>query len=136
MTRRVDYFTVERRIAKRYVTDTVIDIWIPRKGILGRARSAEFPVADLSMFGASVVASASDKIAKGQVVEVSLSGTKTTAIVRSERPANEGVDMFRYGLEFIKPSDDFLEEVRGITESCRRMAGENLGQEQMWLRSS
>lgn len=131
----VDTTKVERRIAKRYVTDTVVEIWIPRKGVLGRARTAEVPVADLSMFGASVYASKSEKIARGQVVEVAIGNEKSTAIVRSERESGDSKKLSRYGLEFIKPSDAFLNEVRMITESCRRMVGEDISHESMWLRS-
>lgn len=136
MVGRTDDNTVERRIARRYVTDSVIEIWIPRKGVLGRARTAELPVADLSMFGASVFANKSDKLARGQVLGVSLGPAKATAIVRSEKPSDDGDARLRYGLEFINPTDDFLAEVRLITETCRRIAGENVGQEQLWLRSS
>lgn len=120
------------------MTDTVIEIWIPRKGVLGRARSAELPVADMSMFGASVYAAKNEKIAKGQVVEVAIGDAKTAAIVRSERPGSESRNVLRYGLEFIKPSEEFLDQVRMITESCRRIVGEdtNKDQEQLWLRSS
>jgi hypothetical protein len=117
------------------MTDTVVEIWIPRKGVLGRATTAEVPVADLSMFGASVYASKSDKLARGQVVEVSIGYEKTTAIVRSEKPG-ESKRLGRYGLEFIKPTDEFLSEVRLITETCRRMVGEDVSEEQLWLRSS
>lgn len=127
---------MERRIARRYVTDTVIEIWIPRKGVLGRAKTAEVPVADMSMFGASVYANKSDKLARGQVVEVFIGHEKTAAIVRSEKPGGESKKLARYGLEFIKPSDEFLSEVRLITETCRRMVGEDVSGEQLWLRSS
>lgn len=126
---------MERRIARRYMTDTVIEIWIPRKGVLGRAHSCELPVADMSMFGSSVYAPKSEKIAKGQVIEVSIGMARTTAVVRSERPVEGSKKLLRYGLEFIKPSDEFLAEVRLITESSRRMSGEEIGQEQLWLRS-
>lgn len=87
------------------------------------------------MFGASVYAAKSDKLARGQVVEVLIGGYKTTAIVRSEKPGGEK-KLARYGLEFIKPSEEFLAEVRVITETCRRMVGEDVGEEQVWLRSS
>ncbi len=113
----------------------MVEIWIPRKGVLGRAKTAEVPVADMSMFGASVYAAKSDKLARGQVVEVSIDGEKTTAIVRSEKPG-ETKRLARFGLEFIKPSDEFLAQVRLITENCRRMVGEDVGEEQVWLRSS
>lgn len=126
---------MERRIARRYVTDTVIEIWIPRKGVLGRARTAEVPVADMSMFGASVYANKSDKIARGQVVEVAIGRYKTTAIVRSEKPSGDAKTLLRYGLEFIQPTPEFLAEVRLITETCRRMVGEDVNEEQLWLRS-
>lgn len=132
----VDICLVERRIARRYITDTVIEIWIPRKGVLGRAKTAEVPVADMSMFGASVYANKSDKLARGQVVEVFIGHEKTTAIVRSEKPGGDSKRLARYGLEFIKPTDEFLSEVRLITETCRRMVGEDVGHEQLWLRSS
>ncbi len=132
----VDIDVVERRIARRYVTDTVIEIWIPRKGVLGRAKTAEVPVADMSMFGASVYANKSDKLARGQVVEVSIGHEKTTAIVRSEKPGGDSKRLARYGLEFIKPTEAFLAEVRLITETCRRIVGEDVGEEQLWLRSS
>ena len=118
------------------MTDSIIEIWRPRKGVLGRARTAELPVADLSMFGASVFANKSDRIARGQVLGVSLGPTKATAIVRSEQPSGDGDGRLRYGLEFINPTDDFLAEVGLITETCRRIAGEHAGQEQLWLRTS
>lgn len=117
------------------MTDTVVEIWIPRQGVLGRARTAEVPVADLSMFGASVYANKSDKLARGQVVEVAIGSEQTTAIVRSEKPGGELKSLRRYGLEFIQPTEAFLSEVRVITETCRRMVGEDIGHEQLWLRS-
>ena len=104
-------------------------------GVLGRAKTAEVPVADMSMFGASVYANKSDKLARGQVVEVLIGNEKTAAIVRSEKPGGS-TRLGRYGLEFIKPTEQFLAEVRLITETCRRMVGEDVGEEQMWLRSS
>lgn len=88
------------------------------------------------MFGASVYANKSDKIARGQVVEVSIGREKTTAIIRSEKPSEDSKRLARYGIEFIKPSKGFLSEVRLITETCRRMVGEDVRQEQLWLRSS
>lgn len=88
------------------------------------------------MFGSSVFANKSDRLARGQVVEVRLGPSKTTAIVRSEHSSGDGDGRLRYGLEFINPTDEFLSEVRLITETCRRIAGEDVGQEQLWLRSS
>lgn len=132
----VDIDYVERRISRRYVTDTVIEIWIPRKGVLGRAKGFEVPVADMSMFGSSVYANKGTKLAKGQVIEITIAGQKTAAIVRSERSTeDEGFDL-RFGLEFIKPTEAFLSEVRLITEACRRSVGEDIRDEQLWLRSS
>lgn len=132
----VDIDDVERRISRRYVTDTVIEIWIPRKGVLGRAKGFEVPVADMSMFGSSVYANKGTKLAKGQVIEITIAGQKTAAIVRSERSTeDEGFDL-RFGLEFIKPTEAFLSEVRLITEACRRSVGEDIRDEQLWLRSS
>ena len=116
---------MDRRIARRYITETVVEIWIPRQGVLGRARTAEVPVSDLSMFGASVYANRSDKLARGQVVEVALGPEKTTAIVRSEQQVGDKT-LRRYGLEFIKPTDAFLSEVRLITETCERLVGDDV----------
>lgn len=103
--------------------------------MLGRVKAVELPVADMSMFGASVFAEKSEKLAKGQVVEVAIGGQKTTAIIRSERPTDNPVQ-FRYGIEFIKPTEAFLSEVRLITEASRRSQGEAINGEQLWLRSS
>ena len=118
------------------MTDTVVEIWIPRQGALGRARTAEVPVADMSMFGASVYANRSDKLARGQVVEVAIGPEKTAAIVRSEKPGGDNKALRRYGLEFIKPTAAFLSEVRMITDTGRRMVGADAGHEPLWLRSS
>lgn len=126
---------MERRIARRYVTDMVISIWIPGQGSLGRAKTAEVPVADLSMFGASVFAKKSDRLGRGKVVQVTINDETTTAIVRSERKDEES-KRTRYGLEFIQPSDEFLEQVTLITEQVRRTLGEEVLEEQLWLRSS
>ena len=126
---------MERRIARRYLTDSEIEIWVAKKGVLGRVRKLELPVADLSMFGASVYAPVGDKLAKGQVVEVSIAGETTAAIIRSERPGDNGGDELRYGIEFIKPTDQFLAEVRKITEAYRQAQGETVTPEQLWLRS-
>ena len=89
----------------------------------------------MSIFGASVYAKKSDRLGRGQVVEVRLGNHKTTAIVRSEQ-SGDGDGQKRYGLEFVSPTEAFLTEVRLITEACRRIAGEEVGQEQLWLRSS
>ncbi len=125
---------MERRIARRYVTDAEIEIWIPRAGILGRARSAEFPAADMSMFGTSVYAGTNDGLKRGQVVEITIGSESTTAIIRSEE-ATDTKKRSRYGIEFIKPSEEFLDEVRIITNEARRLMGETVGQENLWLRS-
>ena len=90
----------------------------------------------MSMFGASVYANKSDKLARGQVVEVALGPEKTTAIVRSEKPGSDNKTLCRYGLEFIKPTDAFLSEVRLITETSQRLVGDDVRREQLWLRTS
>ena len=127
---------MERRIARRYIADSELEIWVSRKGALGRVRRVELPVADLSMFGASVFAEKGAKLAQGQVVEVSIGGASTTAIIRSERTEGAGDGEFRYGLEFVKPSDAFLGEVRLLTEAYRRSQGESVTGEELWLRTS
>lgn len=126
---------MERRIARRYVTDISINIWIPGQGTLGRAKTAEVPVADLSMFGASVVAKKSDRLGRGKVVQVTINDETTSAIVRSEQPAEDS-KRIRYGLEFVQPSDEFLEHVNSITDDAKRNLGEDVLEEQLWLRSS
>lgn len=126
---------MERRIARRYLTDSEIEVWVARKGVLGRVRKLELPAADLSMFGASVYAGPASKLAKGQVIEVVIAGEKTAAIIRSERPGEAGGNERRYGIEFIKPTDEFLAHVRSITELCRHEQGEQVTSEQIWLRS-
>lgn len=126
---------MERRIARRYVTDIVINIWIPARGALGRAKTAEVPVADLSMFGASVYAKKSDNLARGKVVQVAINDETTTAIVRSEN-RNQETKRTRYGLEFIQPPEAFIDQIRELTESARRVSGEDVREEQLWLRSS
>lgn len=113
----------------------VLSVWIPRQGSLGRAKTAEVPVADLSMFGASVLAKKSDRLARGKVVQVTIDDQTTTAIVRSEIP-NENSKQSRYGLEFIQPTDEFLDRIRHVTETARRIQGEDIREEQLWLRSS
>ena len=42
---------MERRIARRFSTDSILEIWVPKKGILGRSKTAELPARDLSVFG-------------------------------------------------------------------------------------
>jgi hypothetical protein len=126
---------VERRIARRYATDTVLDIWIPRKGMLGRAKTAELPAADLSVFGASVVVSKSDGVQKGQVVKVTLNGHSTSAIVRNELPIPEETKRHRCGLEFVKPSEEFIAEVTQLINRARKLVGESTSEE-LWLRSA
>ena len=111
-----------------------ISIRIPAQGTLGRAKTAEVPVADLSLFGAAVHAKKSDKLARGKVVQVTVNDETTTAIVRSER-MDEGEQNTRYGLEFIQPSENFLEQVSLITESSREDQGEAVREEQLWLRT-
>ena len=135
MAKRADIQNVERRIARRYLTDSDVEIWVAKKGVLGRLRALELPVADLSMFGASVYADLSEKLSKGQVVEVAIGGEKTAAIIRSERPGEHGGEQRRYGIEFIKPTDAFLSAVRNITETYRHDQGEAVSSEQLWLRS-
>ena len=112
-----------------------ISIWIPASGTLGLAKTAEVPVADVSLFGAAVHAKKSDKLARGKVVQVTINDETTTAIVRSERKTNDAKST-RYGLEFIQPSENFLEQVRIITESSRQEGGEEVREEKLWLRTS
>ncbi len=113
----------------------VIKIMVPRQGSLGLAKTAELPVADLSMFGASVYAKRADKLARGKVVQVTINDEHTTAIIRSEIK-NDDSKRTRYGLEFIQPSDEFLDQIRSVTETARRIQGEDIREEQLWLRSS
>ena len=94
----------------------VISLWIPAQGSLGRAKTAELPVKDLSMFGASVHAKKSDKLGRGKVVQVTINDETTTAIVRSEHEG-DGDKLMRYGLEFIQPSEEFLDQIREVTET-------------------
>lgn len=113
----------------------VINVWIPSQGTLGRAKTTEVPVADLSMFGASVFAKKSDRLARGKVVQVTIDDQTTTAIVRSEIKSDES-KLTRYGLEFIQPTEEFLDRIRTVTETARRIQGEDIREEQLWLRSS
>lgn len=112
-----------------------LSIWIPASGRLGRAKTAEVPVADLSLFGASVHAKKSDKLARGKVVQVTVNDETTTAIVRSERESSDPKTT-RYGLEFIQPSEKFLEQVQMVTEASRSTSGEAVREEQLWLRTT
>lgn len=88
------------------------------------------------MFGASVFAEKTAKLAQGQVVEVSIGNSSTAAIIRSERVEGTTPNELRFGLEFIKPSDAFLGEVRLLTESYRRAQGGSVKGEELWLRTS
>lgn len=112
----------------------VLDVWIPRSGSLGRAKTAEVPVGDLSLFGAAVYAKKSDKLARGKVVQVTIDDETTTAIIRSESESQDSKQV-RYGLEFIQPTEEFLDKIRGITEHARKMLGEEVVDDQLWLRS-
>jgi len=126
---------VERRITRRYSTDTVLEIWIPRRGILGRAKTAELPAADLSVFGASVVVSKADGLQKGQVVKVTLNGNSTSAIVRNELPIPHETKIHRCGLEFVKPTEEFIAEVTQLINLARKLRGDEASEE-LWLRSA
>ncbi len=117
------------------MTDVEVEVWIPRAGMLGRAKTVEFPAADMSMFGTSVYANASSGMKKGQVVQITIGSESTTAIIRSEEKTNEK-KRSRFGIEFIQPSDEFLDEVRIITNEARRLMGEQVGQENLWLKSA
>ena len=90
---------------------------------------------DMSLFGAAVYAKKSDSLARGKVVQVTIDDETTTAIVRSEAPL-EDTKQIRYGLEFIQPTEAFLDKITGVTENARRMLGEEVSEEQLWLRSS
>ncbi len=124
---------MERRIARRFSTDSVLEIWIPKKGFLGRAKTAELPARDLSVFGASIFVSKSDGIRRGQVVQVTIDGASTSAIVRNEFP--ESGDRLRCGLEFIQPSDAFLTITGRIINEVRATDGVSVSEE-LWLRSA
>ena len=128
--------SVERRIARRFAANCVLDIWIPRRGVLGRAKTAELPADDLSVFGASVVVEHSDGLKKGQVVKVTLNDESTSAIVRNELPVAESTKKHRCGLEFVKPSDAFIAEVTQIINQARAMHGSGQPNEELWLRSA
>ena len=93
------------------------------------------PVGDLSLFGAGVYAKKSDKLARGKVVQVTIDKETTTAIIRSEIPSEDSKQI-RYGLEFIQPTEEFLDKIREVTESARRLLGEEVVDNQLWLRSS
>ena len=124
---------MERRIARRFSTDSVLEIWIPKKGFLGRSKTAELPARDLSIFGASIYVSKSDGIRRGQVLQVTIDGASTSAIVRNE--AVEPDNRLRCGLEFIQPSDAFLAIIGRLINEVRSTQGENVSEE-LWLRSA
>jgi len=124
---------VERRIARRFSTDSILEIWVPKKGILGRSKTAELPARDLSVFGASIYVSKSDGIRKGQVVQVTIDGASTSAIVRNEH--TEADNRMRCGIEFIQPSDAFLAITGRIINEVRNSGGERVSEE-LWLRSA
>ncbi|MGI9605408.1 MAG: hypothetical protein ACR2P0_04650 [Acidimicrobiales bacterium] len=126
---------MDRRIARRFVADCEIGVWIPKQGMLGRAKNAEFPAADLSQFGASVIASKSEGLKRGQVLKVKINDSETAAIVRNEFSIPENKRKFRYGLEFVQPSQTFLAAVSDITNEARRLSGENVIDTDLWLRS-
>ena len=67
---------------------------------------------------------------------MSLNDTTTSAIVRHEEAVEDvrGPGM-RYGLEFIRPGDDFIVEIHDITNAARRVVGEEVSEE-LWLRTS
>jgi len=111
----------------------MLEVWIPKKGVLGRAKTAELRAADLSIFGASVLVGKSDGLRRGQVVQVMISGEKTSAIVRNEFPT-DNPKVQRCGIEFVKPSDRFLEIVTSIINTTRSM--DTQSNEELWLRSA
>lgn len=132
----VDTFRVDRRTSRRFSTDIDLDVLIPRAGLLGRARTVELHAADLSMFGVSVLAEQSDGLKRGQVVRITLDDATTTAIVRHEEIVDDAPDsVVRYGLEFIRPSDEFIVKTHDITNMARELIGEQVSEE-LWLRSS
>lgn len=127
---------MERRISRRFSTAFGLEILIPRAGILGRAKTVELQASDLSMFGVAVRAAKSDGLKKGQVVQVSLNDKTTSAIVRREETVEEvRGPITHYGLEFIRPNDDFIVKIHDITNAARRLIGEEVSEE-LWLRSS
>lgn len=130
-----DSLDVERRIARRFPTDVVLEIWIPRRGVLGRARTALLPAADMSIFGASVVVSPSDGLKRGQVVQVSINGESTSAIVRNQKDDPDHEGMFRCGIEFVKPPDAFVDIVTDIIDRVKQLEGQKASEE-IWLRSA
>ena len=118
------------------MTDAVLELWVPRRGLLKRATTAELPIADMSMFGASVWASPSEKIQRGKVVEIALEGSRCLAIVRSERPGPEPKGPRCYGLEFVQPAEDFLQNLTRLMEHNRRSAGVAASRQEAWVRTS
>lgn len=127
---------MERRTARRFSTDVELDVLIPRAGLLGKAQTVELHAADLSMFGVSVLAEQSDGLKRGQVVRVTLDDATTTAIVRHEEAVDDDDNsVIRYGLEFIRPPDEFVIKAHDITNMARELIGEQVSEE-LWLRSS
>ena len=130
-----DFGDVERRIARRFPTDVVLEIWIPKRGVLGRAKTALLPAADMSIFGASVVVAPSDGLKRGQVVQVSINGESTSAIVRNEMDDPDHDGMLRCGIEFVKPPDAFVDGVTEIINRVKALQGATASEE-IWLRSA
>lgn len=126
---------MERRIARRFPTDVVLEIWIPKRGVLGRAKTAMLPAADLSIFGASVVVAPSDGLKRGQVVQVAINGESTSAIVRNQKDDPDHAGLLRCGIEFVKPPDEFVGYVTDIINRVKKLEGENASEE-IWLRSA
>lgn len=114
----------------------MVEVWLPKRGVLGRLKSAEFPAPDLSQFGAAVIAPKADGLKRGQVVQVSIDGATCNAIVRNEFRIEGERKKLRYGLEFIQPSSDFNDAVTTIINMTRSMSGEKVAASELWLRSA
>ena len=113
----------------------MLEIWIPKRGVLGRAKTAMLPAADLSVFGASVVVAPSDGLKRGQVVQVTINGESTSAIVRNEKDDPTEKGMKRCGIEFVKPAEEFVAIITDVINHVKSLEGTEASEE-IWLRSA
>ena len=116
----------ERRMGQRVSPTDVTVLWCAPGTKVGSRRASKRPtlarVIDLSQSGAQVVAGADDRIQRGTTLDIQLRDVWCEVRVRWVTGTNvDGV--LAYGIEFLRPGPQMVEEVTNVIRECYERDG-------------
>ena len=116
----------DRRMGQRVSPSDLNVVWCPPGTKVGARRASKQPliarVLDISQTGAQVVAPEDDRVKRGGVAALILDEIPCEIRIRWVRPTNvDGV--MAYGIEFVRPDNDFAEAIVEVIRECYERDG-------------